>query len=105
MEVTLSLNGSVNAVLDEKVAEAFHIHKDISAESSLTDTRQVDPVEFDEIFKEKHRFPSELTKMSTDSNKELVSTTGNDINITLLDDSLSTEASTTHVDVSGTKKT
>ena len=61
----------------------------------------MDPVEFDEIFKEKHRFPSELTKMSTDSSKELVSTTGNDINITLLDDSLSTEASTSHVDVSG----
>ena len=51
MEKTLSLNGSVNAVDDEQVAEALHIHEDISAESSSTDTRQVDPVEF----------PSELT--------------------------------------------
>ena len=41
--------------------------------------------------------------MSTDSNKELVSTTGNDTGITLLDDSLSTEASTTQVNVSGIK--
>ena len=80
MEKTLSLNGSVNAVDDAQVAEALHIHEDISAESSSNDMRQVDPVEL----------PSEWTKMYNASNK-----------VTLLDDSLSTEASTSHVDVSG----
>ena len=74
MELTLSLHGSVNAVVAEKVLEALHLHTVVPAAN----------------------FPA-------DSNKELVSTTMNDTGITLLDDSLSTEASTTHAHVSGRK--